>query len=554
MKHLPWKLFTAAISTAIVFDILFYKAGGAGLNIFLFQIIIVLMGLGIALYLDHHVATRTVVSAVFTLLFSFTFVIWTSEIGLSLSALGLVVSNALFALYLMGHHGKFHHPVSMAFEASRRYIETLITRVEILSHLKFPRISTRNNAVFRGILISIPVVVIFGSLFLASDLVLQQRVSNFSDWFDTFSGQDIVAQLFIIAVVAFIFLLFFAAAFWKRFTFDDFNSLVSQHRTESAIVLLSANALFGLFIIVQSVYLFGGQNAWAKIEGISYSDYAVQGFNELATVAVLVILLILTLRYFHAERVNKKVIRAAEVFLLAETLTIVISAWVRMSLYVQQYDFTPARLFGFWFFALAAVLLVLLAAHIIAKTSQYKYLQQALVVCAVAMLVFTMSTPDALAVKMNINRAEDGKIAAFPLFNQLSAEAYPVMEKVLLSEDYDIGLITNPAEYCEYVEQSATVGINAISPSPDNVWVQDINLRADLQGFQSNLYTDYYVDKDGDGEKESRTGWRAWNYAREQIPRLQDGKPTQDFEAREISDEAIIAACGFSSTTPVDSE
>ncbi len=516
------------------------------------------MGLVIATYLDHHVAARSVISALFSLLFAFTFVIWTSDIGLSLSALGLVVSNALFALYLMGHHGKFHHPVSMAFETSRRYIETLITRVEILGHLKLPRVSTRNNAVVRGVLISIPVVVIFGSLFLASDLVLQQRVSNFSNWFDNFSGQDIVAQLFIIGFVSFIFLLFFAAAFWKRFTFNDFNQLVSQHRTESAIVLVSANVLFALFIIFQSVYLFGGQNAWDKIEGITYSDYAVQGFNELATVAILVILLILTLRYFHAERVNKKIIRAAEILLLAETLTIVISAWVRMSLYVQQYDFTPARLFGFWFFALAAVLLVLLAVHVFAKTPQYKYLQQALVVTGIAMLVFTMSAPDALSVKMNIARADDGNVAAFPLFNQLSAEAYPIMERVLTSGELGYGLLDSVEDYCPHVDPiySAQNGLlQEIDSKVDGGVIDtDRDVRQSIERFEQRWHREYFKTVQGDfpengGRREStevkRYDWRSLNLSRTNVPRLENGDLSIDLNIYQFSNGNIAAACGF---------
>jgi hypothetical protein len=236
-----------------------------------------------------------------------------------------------------------------------------------------------------------------------------------------------------------------------------------------------------------------------------------------------------------------------------------------MNLYVQQYDFTPARLFGFWFFALAAILLVILAVHVITKTRQYKYLQQALVVCGVAMLVFTMSTPDALSVKMNIARADDGQIAAFPLFNQLSAEAYPIMEEVLLNEDYGIGLVTDPTEFCPYVvggydHAGNRTGVRATDLS-ENLYIRDTGLRIDLKIFQDNLFNHYYTDKDGDGEKESRTGWRAWNYSRENIPRLRDGEPAQDFLQEAITEDQIVVACDIPfrentnpSTAPVDSE
>lgn len=513
MKHLEWKLLGAALLLAIIFDVLFYKTEGLGLNVFLMQIAILGVSIGLAKYRKHSIPAGTWVAGSFALLYSITFVIWTSAIGTAMSFLGLIVSNIIFASYLLGHHGKFHHPLHAIADGFRYTAETFFTKISILGRLKFHSLSIRNSSVVRGILITIPIVLMFLALFLGSDLILQQRAQGITHWLDTFlSSGDVIAHVFIIGFWTILFLVFFAAAFWKRMTFDDLKHLVIKHNIESAIVLVSVNLLFLAFIIFQAVYLFGGQSAWENIEGITYSEYAVQGFNELATVAILVVFLILSLRYFHTEKTQRKLIHAFELVLIGQTLLIVFSAWKRMALYVAQYDFTPARLFGFWFFILAAAILLLLAYHIARKIPQYKFIQQGLILTGIATLLFTMSAPDALSVRLNTARAENNQLDPFPLFNDLSAEAYLVMNNVLKSGDYDTGLLdTTITDYCPFVRahynDSKIVSFTLIPDSNIREDLrEDFELRREIARFDNKW-----------SRKATQHDWRSWNLSRSNL-------------------------------------
>lgn len=542
MKHLPWKLLASALTLGVLFDVLFYKTQSVGINVLLMQTAILLVSFGLAKYLKQPVSKGTWISAIFSLLFAATFAIWTSLIGTTLSAFGLITSNIFFAVFLLGHHGKVHHPFHAAVDGIRYIAETYITRLSIFGYFKIPVFSLRSSSVLRGILIALPIVIIFAALFLGSDLILQQRAEGFTTWLDEFiNSGDVTAHIMIIAFFTFLFLIFFAGAFWKRLKFDELKTLTVKHNIESAIILISVNVLFFAFIIFQGVYLFGGQAAFNGIEGITYSEYAVNGFNELATVAVLVILLILSLRYFHTERSMRKLVHITELILIAETLAVVFSAWKRMALYVAQYDFTPARLFGFWFFILCAIILLLLAYHIVRKIPQYKFMQQAPIIIGIAMLLFTASAPDALAVKLNVKR---GDIDPFPLFHDLSAEAYEIMDDVLNSGNYEFGLLdTSIEDYCPFVFSNyennkiksftwTNVYLSTDDYPDADAMNKDYDLRFDLVRFKNDW-----------AHIRMHNSWRTWNFSRSRVPEIEQQE--QDNRNIQYTVEETAEACGL---------
>lgn len=550
MKHLPWKLLAGALALGVLFDILFYKTASFGINVMLMQIAILSVSFGLSMHLKRPVSKGAGISAAFALLFAATFAVWTSDIGIALSALGLIASNIFFAVFLLGHHGKVHHPIHAVLDGVRYIAETYATRLSIFGNFEIPVFSLRSSSVVRGILIALPIIIIFAALFLGSDLILQQRADGFTTWLQHFlDSGDVIGHIALIIFFTFLFLVFFAGVFWKRLKFDELKELTVKHNIESAIILVSVNLLFLAFIIFQGVYLFAGQTAFEGIEDITYSEYAVHGFNELATIAVLVILLILTLRYFHTERTMRKIVHGAELVLIAETLLVVFSAWKRMALYVAQYDFTPARLFGFWFFIVCVIILLLLAYHIVKRIPQYKFMQQAPIVIAIAMLMFTASTPDALAVKLNVKR---GDIDPFPLFNSLSAEAFDEMVAVLTDKNIDIGIM-NPKDVCGSVYPTYNAADGSLSNileigTNDYPFYEINDVRGNLNRFQKHWDWAFFRDTSPREKGEPSIpldNWRTWNLSRASVPRDADHKIPYDFTHETISHQDVADACGI---------
>ncbi|MFH1632070.1 MAG: DUF4173 domain-containing protein, partial [bacterium] len=399
MKHLPWKLLAAAIALGIIFDILFYSVDELGINLFIMELIFLAISIGFALHLRIRLPAYSWVSGSYALAFAATFAVWTSSISLTLSGLGFLTANVLFALSVFGHHSKFRHPLQIISASFQHGFGDVLSRFSILGNIKIPGIKSTSRPIVRGVAIAVPIIIIFMALFVSSDLILQQSTSGIINWIEGLvESGDFIGHIFIITLFSAMFLLFLATAFWRRIEFPAIPFLSARHGTESAIILASTSVLFLGFILFQGVYLFGGQAAWNGIEGITYSEYAVSGFNELAVVSFLVLALILTLRHFHLEKVSK-LIRVFESVLIAETILILISAWIRMDLYIDIYAYTPARLFGFWFFMVAGTVLIMLTVNILRTKDQSLFIKNALLVVGAAIFIFTASSPDALSVR-----------------------------------------------------------------------------------------------------------------------------------------------------------
>lgn len=571
MKNLPWKLLIGAATIGIVFEILFYETNAAGINVLLMQIVIISVTAFLAKDTKNLIPFHGWIAATFALLFATTFAVWTSETSSALNVLGLIFSNFFFALSVLGHKGKFHHPLNIAIDGIKYTFKIVVKRISILRNFKTPDFSN-SSAVLRGILITIPILIVFSALFLGSDLILQEYASGLTNWMkDYFGVNDIIAHIFTISILSLILLLFFAAAFWKRFEPKLLSELTSRLNTESVIVLIGSSLLFLGFIIFQSVYLFGGQAAWDNINAITYSEYAVQGFNELTAISILVLGLILTLRLAHAERPKNKIVPIIEIILLSETILIIISAWIRLNLYVREYGFTPARLFGFWFFMVMIVLLTLLTLNILLKKSQYKFLQQSLIFIGIMILVFTVVAPDALSVKLNIARAsDDNPIDPFPHFNQLSAEAYPIMNDVLSNDKYEIGLLdTSISDYCplihaqysynrdkynkpfpELITKFNYIGQNSNDHIDEKLW-EDFHLRRDIARFEKKWNNKHFTHnrarKNDDDPRyvQRKYDWREWNLLRSRLPRNEKYNDTNVYNNVPFPTEELGNACGM---------
>jgi hypothetical protein len=224
---------------------------------------------------------------------------------------------------------------------------------------------THSVPVLRGLLLAIPLLVLFAALFASADAV-------FGHWLLTVLSADLefgdlpgrVAFVLIAAWFAGGALWFAAvgqpspakpvpaslgaaAASPELITRDRSDGLGTA---EALVVVLAVDALFGLFVALQVVYLFGGADTLAAA-GTTYADYARRGFFELLFVAALAGALVGGLEAVVARRSRAYV--AAAGILLGLTAAVLVSAVLRMRLYQEAYGWTELR---FW--ALAGMVFV----------------------------------------------------------------------------------------------------------------------------------------------------------------------------------------------------
>lgn len=203
------------------------------------------------------------------------------------------------------------------------------------------------------------------------------------------------------------------------------------HRVEWALPLGVLVALFTVFITVQLVVLFGGDEYMRRTDGLTAADYARGGFWQLCVVTVLTLALVgAALRWApnstKADRVWQRALLGA---LSGLSLVLVVSALSRMWTYQQAYGFTVLRLLvemcEIW---LGTVFVMVLLSLVRLRPA---WLPRATVgAAAAALLALVMLDPEQFIADRNIDRAEQGMPLDVGYLSGFSADVVPAAERL----------------------------------------------------------------------------------------------------------------------------
>jgi hypothetical protein len=211
--------------------------------------------------------------------------------------------------------------------------------------------------VLRGLLLALPVLLVFSCLLAFADVVFASLLEHLLDQGVLALLADWGRQGVIILGAAWIVAGGLAYALSRAFRDDaDAPEAGAGWRwqplgaIEAITVLLLVDGLFAVFGWIQFVYLFGGtQNI--GVNGYTYAEYARKGFFELVIVAVLSLGLILGLQALtrRATRGQWALFGASATGLVAGVLVLVAAALWRMALYEEAYGYTHLRLYVHFF-------------------------------------------------------------------------------------------------------------------------------------------------------------------------------------------------------------
>jgi hypothetical protein len=168
--------------------------------------------------------------------------------------------------------------------------------------------------------------------------------------------------------------------------------------------LLLIDLLFASFVLVQIAVLFGGHDYVLDTAGLTYAEYARQGFFQLIVVALLTLAVVAAaVRFSRVEDSDRGWMKILLGLLCLFTLVILASALTRMNVYQETYGFTRLRLLVdvtiVW---LGAVFVMLLVAGVKWKGN---WLPRAVVLLsAVTLIGFNIYNPDARIGERNIDR------------------------------------------------------------------------------------------------------------------------------------------------------
>jgi hypothetical protein len=284
--------------------------------------------------------------------------------------------------------------------------------------------SARQMAV--GILIAVPLLVVFTALFVRAD-------ATFARLFDNLLHVSFTTHLIPVGLGTWL------AGSYLRGVLAPSESGRSQPRlatelgaTELNVALGLINILFATFVAVQTQYLFGSARTVEITPGLTFSSYARRGFFELVTVALMVLPVLLAGDALHTSQRSKRFFRIQSLFLVGFVFCIMASAMHRMRLYQIEYGLTELR----WYtvaFMLWLALLFLMFCGTVLRGAPGLFSVGAVASGFVGIFILHTVNPDQWIAEANFENARAGRKFDPKYFQNLSADALPtVMANVLL--------------------------------------------------------------------------------------------------------------------------
>jgi len=296
------------------------------------------------------------------------------------------------------------------------------------------------GAIVRGVVIALPLLLVFGGLFMAADAVFERLVLDaIRIDLEALASHVLLTGFFGWVAAGYVYGFLTGTrlpALWARSPRDAIEGSplrILVHRpslgvTEVGVALGLLAALFLTFVLVQFRYLFGGATLVEVTPGLTYAEYARRGFFELVAVVALMVPVLLAADWLlrrerpRDERVFRS-IAAVQIVLLAAVMT---SALQRMRLYLEAYGLTEARFYATSFLIWLAVVLLWFVVTVL-RGRRDRFAFGALVSAFVVVAGLQVINPDAIIARTNLARERAGKELDAEYIAYLSGDAVPVL-------------------------------------------------------------------------------------------------------------------------------
>ncbi|MRG28770.1 DUF4173 domain-containing protein [Laceyella tengchongensis] len=442
------KLLLWCFALGLLYDFMFFDTTFAGIAYPIFVVAVY----GVFAWLFHSQGrlkpsfTFPWLLVALILLLSLTFVLFSNPAFL---VLNFFLVHLLFVAHTMlvtGTHKRPWHHIGFLIEMAERVtIHTLSNLLKPFSSVVRSRLMPSSVAikVGLGIAITCPLLLVVIVLLSSADSIFLKYVIEIPKQLLDIDFGEIPAH---IILTTFITLILFAY-FWSllHLTKESEPTGTSEEETRkpkkldgviSVTILTMLNLVYVIFTAIQISFLFGGAES-ALPAGVTYSEYARQGFGEMLTVSFINIGVLLLLLHFASQQ-KKGLYRAVQVLLTILTvcsLFILFSAFTRLTMYEQAYGFTLLRLLPQAFMIL---LLSLFAVSLVrvwkSNVSLYKSYT---IITLVWLVALNYANLDLIIAKSNIQRYQQTGEIDLDYIGSLSYDVVPELAK--LQKDPKIG-------------------------------------------------------------------------------------------------------------------
>lgn len=214
----------------------------------------------------------------------------------------------------------------------------LMKKFNIQKHEKEPK--DRKNIV-KAIFLTTVIVLLVLSLLISADAEFAKLFKNILKAIEGLSVPELLIRIGVIILLFFYIASFFINMLSKNNVLKEYDEEKTYPKESLTIhmILTALNVIYLVFCYIQIKSLL-------TIENIKYSSYARQGFFQLMIVSLINITMILkaTSKNLIESEKQQKYKKVMCILMLVFTLLIIISSFIRMSLYQQNYGDTRLRI------------------------------------------------------------------------------------------------------------------------------------------------------------------------------------------------------------------
>lgn len=405
----------AGVAMGLAGDYLLRAPGGAGLNFLL-----LFVGLGVSIWLvsrrgSIRISLEGTTWVGVGLLFALGLV-WRGSPALgALSFLAAATAFSLSALHADGAWVRRSGVTDLMEAVGASTLHAAFGAVRLFGNDGWKRAASDPDSgpgwqsvrlVLRGILLAAPFLAVFGALFLSADEI-------FAGIMGDIVKVDLDALLsHLIGVTALSWLACgYLGGFLTGTRIGEVRAVALLRPSLGIVEVGTALALIDLlflgFVAVQFRYLFGGSELVEVTPGLTYAQYARQGFFQIVTASTLVLPLLLAADWQLGSetRRGRQLFAALVGIQLLLLLATVASALERMRVYQANYGLTELRFFVTAFLVWLTVVVLWFAATVL-RGRRGPFALGTLVSAFALVGTLQIVNPDALIARTNISRAE----------------------------------------------------------------------------------------------------------------------------------------------------
>jgi len=290
--------------------------------------------------------------------------------------------------------------------------DNLSEKAQMLFHFKKERKGLWQALI--GFAVALPILGILIGLLANADAAFEGAVEGIAAYVNKHLFEQALYIAAAVLIAAYLYSLFLSAAPKNRGQW-----VITRHvpTAIAAMVLLLVNLLYAFFFAVQLREIWG-----AGSEAYALSALAREGFFELCWVCGINFLLFTV---FHKLVPEKKAgMRFLLLLLCVMSQAIIITALLKMNLYIANYGLTLLRVQTIWFMVSLFSAFVLMEIRLFKKMPLFKWVA---VLCAISIVVASYADIGGMVARGNAERYMKGELKAFEVrqYTHFPYEAAP---------------------------------------------------------------------------------------------------------------------------------